>query len=109
MLEKKKHRAVAQPPFSGGKPGPPSAAASGVVHVDSVAPAPSSSTNALRLVLAGCLGLALLLLALAVVPVSVLPERMEALIDERRDSLIVGALACVAGIAVGLLIAVIGS
>lgn len=107
---KKKHRLeLAPPPSADTTPGKPTAAAVGAGHASAVAAAEPSSRSALPLLLAVGLGLALLLLTLAFVRVSALGPRIGAAVDARRESLILGAVVCVAGIALGLLIALIGS
>ena len=86
----------------------PTAAALGV-HASGLASADSSSRSLRPILFAVGLALALLLLTLAVVRVSPLGSRLGAVLDARRESLILGAVVCGVGIALGFLIAWIGA
>jgi hypothetical protein len=101
---KNAHRLVLEPP-SGATPRSPRAAPVGAVHASGVATAEPSSRSMLPILFAVGLGLALLLLTMAFFPVSVLPARLGVLVDEGRESLIVGAAVCVVGTVLGFLIA----
>lgn len=105
---KKKHRLVLAPPRRDATPHTPSAATVGAVHASGVAASDTSSRRVLPVLFAGAVGLALLLLMLLFVPAFALGPRLGAAVDARRESLILGAVVCVVGIALGVLIALIG-
>lgn len=107
-VAKKKHRLQLAPLSTNSTPRTPTAAADSAVHASGVATAQTSSRSLFPLLVAVGVGLALLLLTLAVVRATPLGPRVGAVVDARRESLILGAAVCVVGIALGLLIAVIG-
>jgi hypothetical protein len=69
----------------------------------------NAASGALRLLFGTVLALALLALLLPLAPPAMLPGHLGALVEERRDSLIVGAGVCILGVGLGLLIALMGS
>lgn len=87
-----------------GKPAAPA------VRIAASGPVPgNAASHALRLLFGTALALALLALLLPLAPPAMLPGHLGALVEERRDSLIVGAGVCILGVGLGLLIALMGS
>jgi outer membrane biosynthesis protein TonB len=107
-VAKKRHRLQLAPPDTNATPRAPTAAAVSAAHASGVATAQTSSRSLSPLLVAAGVGLALLLLTLAFVRASPLGPRLGAVVDARRESLILGAAVCVVGIALGLLLAMIG-
>ncbi len=105
-VTQKERRTLELPFASGSRRDAPKATAAAAVHVSGVAATEASSTSVLPILLGVGFGLALLLFALGLMP---LPYRMDVLVADRRESLILGGLACLAGIAIGVVIAVMGS
>jgi outer membrane biosynthesis protein TonB len=112
-IHKAKRKAVVTPtrttPKPPSKPKPAADAKKVAFATTAGAPTNDGASGLLVALLVAGLGLAALALLVSAAPLHLLPRDAALLLDENRQTLVIGGVTCIAGLGIGLLIALAGS